>query len=90
MHRDEHLGHLSRCLQCACSLESLSARIVNIGSYVPNARLCICVIKKLCQLGASTIISHHQNSPRSIVRGLPSLIPVPAKSPLLRAIYLGV
>ena len=36
MIRGDDLGHLSRCLQCACSLQSLSARIVNIGSYVPN------------------------------------------------------
>ena len=36
INRGDHLGHLSRCLQCACSLESLRAHTVNIGSYVPN------------------------------------------------------
>ena len=33
--RDDALEHLSWCLQCTGSLESLSARIVNIGSYAP-------------------------------------------------------
>ena len=29
---DDHSGHLSKCLQCLCSLELLSARIVNLSS----------------------------------------------------------